>query len=60
MPRCAFCTKEFRSTTERENEGVCSICHNLFLTIRFVVRQHGLATVQKIVAAVTGNQTNVP
>jgi hypothetical protein len=59
MARCAFCSKEFRSTTEHENEGVCSICQNLFLTVRFVVRQHDLATVQKIVAAVVSNQTNV-
>lgn len=59
MALCQFCKKEFRSTTERENENICSICHNFFLTLNFVIRQHGTATVQRIFAAVTGNQTNV-
>ena len=57
MATCKFCEKQFRSTKDREEEGVCMICHQLEQGLKMVLNFHGKKTLSRIVLSVLRSGT---
>ena len=54
---CKYCDRDFRSTTEREKSGVCSICYSLYSAIVTGIKFVGKNSVDKILKAAENDST---
>jgi hypothetical protein len=56
---CRFCSRDFRSTHQREQSGVCSICYSLYAAIRSALKFIGKNSVDKILKAAENGESSL-